>query len=184
MTEKSVRSDSQAQISSLFGAYDANIKIIEEIFNVTAVQRDFTDGCAIVIQGEDGDSAAKAAKTIGNLKKMLNLSGDLTEQSVAYVSQMVKDGRENELGSFDDDCICITDRGKPIRAKTIGQKKYIDAIRQNTIMLGEEPAGTGKTFLAVAMAVTALRNKEVLRIILTRPAVEAGLKIRILPGEL
>ncbi|HHX53798.1 MAG TPA: PhoH family protein [Clostridiales bacterium] len=190
MTEKSVRSDisvrtdSQAQISSLFGAYDANIKIIEEIFNVTAVQRDFTDGCAIVIQGEDGDSAARAAKTIGYLKKMLNLTGDLTEQSVSYVSQMVKDGRENELGSFDEDCICITDRGKPIRAKTIGQKKYIDAIRQNTIVLGVGPAGTGKTFLAVAMAVTALRNKEVQRIILTRPAVEAGEKLGFLPGDL
>ncbi len=184
MTEKSVRADSQAQISSLFGAYDANIKIVEEIFNVTAVQRDFTDGCAIVIQGEDSDSTAKAAKTITYLKKMLNLTGDITEQSVSYVSQMVSDGRENELGSFDEDCICITDRGKPIRAKTIGQKKYIDAIRQNTIVLGVGPAGTGKTFLAVAMAVTALRNKEVQRIILTRPAVEAGEKLGFLPGDL
>ena len=108
----------------------------------------------------------------------------MSEQNVAYVISMITDGKSEELQAFHNDCICMTTRGKPISAKTLGQKQYVDAIRNNTIILGIGPAGTGKTFLAVAMAVTALRNKEVERIVLTRPAVEAGEKLGFLPGDL
>ena len=107
-----------------------------------------------------------------------------SDQSVDYVIGMVKEGRLNELSDFDDDCFFVTAKGKPIKAKTVGQKKYLDLIRKNTIVLGIGPAGTGKTYLAVAAAVKALRNHEVSRIILTRPAVEAGERLGFLPGDL
>ena len=118
------------------------------------------------------------------LARMARLKGEVSEQNVAYVISMITDGKSEELQAFHNDCICMTTRGKPISAKTLGQKQYVDAIRNNTIILGIGPAGTGKTFLAVAMAVTALRNKEVERIVLTRPAVEAGEKLGFLPGDL
>ena len=184
MPIKTVRADSEAQISAVFGAYDANIKIIEEIFSVTAVSRSGADGPVIALAGDDERAVDGAAKAVSVLCGMNSLQGDITEQSAAYVAQMIRDGRENELGKLDDDCVCITERGKPIRAKTVGQRQYIDAIRNNTVVLGVGPAGTGKTFLAVAMAVTALRSKEIQRIILTRPAVEAGEKLGYLPGDL
>ncbi|MBQ7719529.1 MAG: PhoH family protein, partial [Clostridia bacterium] len=184
MPIKSVRAESETQISEVFGAYDANIKIIEEIFSVTAVSRSGPEGPAIALAGSDENAVDGAAKAVSVLCRMNLLQGDITEQTAAYVAQMIRDGRENELGTLDDDCVCITERGKPIRAKTVGQRQYIEAIRSNTVVLGVGPAGTGKTFLAVAMAVTALRSKEVQRIILTRPAVEAGEKLGYLPGDL
>ena len=184
MPVKSVRADSEAHISAVFGSYDTNIKIIEEIFGVTAVSRSGAEGPTIILAGENEDSVAKAAESVSVLCRMSSLQGDITEQTAAYAAQMIRDGREDELGGLDDDCVCITERGKPIRAKTVGQKNYIEAIRKNTVVLGVGPAGTGKTFLAVAMAVTALRSKEVQRIILTRPAVEAGEKLGYLPGDL
>ena len=113
---------------------------------------------------------------------MVAMGTELSEQSVDYVINTVRSGEP--LERFGDDCICVTTRGKPIKARTVGQKKYIDAIKKNTIILGLGPAGTGKTFLAVAAASTALRNKEVSRIILTRPAVEAGERLGFLPGDL
>ena len=125
-----------------------------------------------------------AATAVEYLKKMATLNDTLTEQNVEYVIGMLRDGREDELREFDESCICITTKGRPIKAKTVGQRKYVEAIKNNTIVLGVGPAGTGKTFLAVAMAVSALRNKEISRIILTRPAVEAGEKLGFLPGDL
>ena len=118
------------------------------------------------------------------LKKLSVLDDCVSEQKVDYVISMIKDGRGDDLEDIGDDCICITSRGKPIKAKTVGQKHYVDAIKNNMVVMGIGPAGTGKTFLAVAMAVKALRNKQVSRIILTRPAIEAGEKLGFLPGDL
>lgn len=115
---------------------------------------------------------------------MVSPGEGISEQSLHYVIDMVKDGRENELSGFSSECICVTTRGKPVKAKTAGQKKYVDAIKDNTVVFGVGPAGTGKTYLAVALAVDALRKKTVSKIILTRPAVEAGERLGYLPGDL
>ena len=123
-----------------------------------------------------------AAKTVETLLGMAKLGTEIGEQNTEYIAGLLKSGEEPE--KFDSDCVCVTTKGKPIRAKTVGQKKYIDAIRKNTVVMGVGPAGTGKTFLAVAVASAALRNKEFSRIILTRPAVEAGEKLGFLPGDL
>ena len=115
---------------------------------------------------------------------LINKGEALSEQNVRYVISLVREGSENKLRSMSDDCICITAKGKPVKAKTLGQKKYIESIKDNTVVLGVGPAGTGKTYLAVAMAVSAFRAKEINRIILTRPTVEAGEKLGFLPGDL
>ena len=186
MPERIVLTDNIDQTSTIFGSFDGNIKIIEKAYNVTVVNRDNdnTAGNAIVISGADSTGVDNAAATITYLKKMSLFNDTLSDQNVEYVINMINDGKDAELKEFDDDCICITTRGKPIKAKTIGQRRYVELIKKNTIVMGVGPAGTGKTFLAVAMAVTALRNKEVQRIILTRPAVEAGEKLGYLPGDL
>ncbi len=185
MAQRIINTDNPAQTAAIFGSFDANLKLIERAFSVTVVNRDSetTAGSAITVSGETEDvNGAYAA--LEYLHRMAQLSDSISEQSVEYVIQTVKDGREGELRELDDDCVCVTTRGKPIKAKTVGQKRYVDAIRDNTIILGVGPAGTGKTFLAVAMAVKALRAKEIERIILTRPAVEAGEKLGYLPGDL
>ena len=171
--------------ASLFGAFDANIKIVENAFGVRVYNRnDNTDtGDAIIVSGESADVKA-AVRVLEYLKRMIGDGETLSEQSIEYVISAVKDGQDEGLEDCSKDVICITNRGKPIKAKTIGQKKYIKAIKSNTIVLGLGPAGTGKTFLAVAMAVEALRQKTVARIILTRPAVEAGERLGFLPGDL
>ena len=171
--------------ASLFGAFDANIKIVENAFGVRVYNRnDNADtGDAIIVSGESADVKA-AVRVLEYLKRMIGDGETLSEQSIEYVISAVKDGQDEGLEDCSKDVICITNRGKPIKAKTIGQKKYIKEIKCNTIVLGLGPAGTGKTFLAVAMAVEALRQKTVARIILTRPAVEAGERLGFLPGDL
>ncbi len=187
MTEKRITTDSMEMTSAIFGSYDVNVRLIESHFGVTVTNRDGSGGDAgtsIVVRGENEDAVGWAAETLLYLKKMAAANGTVTEQNVDYFMNMVEDGKTSELKDFEGDCICITTRGKPIKAKTVGQKRYVEAIRKNTVVLGVGPAGTGKTFLAVAMAVSALRSKEVSRVILTRPAVEAGEKLGFLPGDL
>ena len=185
MSEAIVMTQSNEATASLFGAFDTNIKIVENAFGVRVSNRnkDTDSGDAIVVSGEAADVKA-AVRVLEYLKRMIGDGETLSEQSIEYVISAVKDGQDEGLEDCSKDVICITNRGKPIKAKTVGQKKYIKAIKSNTIVLGLGPAGTGKTFLAVAMAVEALRQKTVSRIILTRPAVEAGERLGFLPGDL
>lgn len=164
---------------SLFGSFDENIRNIEKEYSVAVVSR----GSDLKVTGE-AEGVAKAVRAINGLLSLINKGEALTEQNVRYVMTLVGEGNEGQIAAMGNDCVCITSRGKPVKPKTLGQKKYIEAIRDNTIVFGIGPAGTGKTYLAVAMAVNAFRAKEVNRIILTRPAVEAGEKLGFLPGDL
>ena len=179
MFERFVSIDRMETAVSLFGSFDENIKLIEQAFSVHVVSR----GSELKIQGDE-ESTDLAARAIRGLLTLIGKGETLGEQNVRYVIAMVKEGADDKLSAMGGDCVCITAKGKPIKAKTLGQKRYIEAIRNNTIVLGVGPAGTGKTYLAVAMAVSAFRAKEVDRIILTRPAVEAGEKLGFLPGDL
>lgn len=171
-------------LAKIFGSYDMNVRMIEKAFSVRIANCAVDNGDAASISGEDSENVTKAAKAVSLLKKMSDYSEFITEQSVRYVIDMVIDGQTAELEDFGSDCICVTGKGKPIKAKTLGQKRYVDAIKKNTIVFGVGPAGTGKTYLAVAMAVKALREHQISRIILTRPAIEAGEKLGFLPGDL
>ena len=186
MPEKIVTTSSEAVTSVIFGTCDANVKAIEEKFGVRIANKgaDRTGtGDVICVTGTNSEGVRLAFETLEYLKRMTADGDTLSEGSVAYVISSVESGEAEDLGSLSD-VICVTMKGKPIRPKTVGQKKYVDAIKKNTVTIGVGPAGTGKTFLAVAMAVEALRNKKVSRIILTRPAVEAGEKLGFLPGDL
>ena len=163
----------------LFGNADQNIKIIEEHFGVNIICR----GTEVKITGES-EAVSKAQRTIDTLLAMIQKDGNLSEQNIRYVMTLVEQGSEQSMVQMNNSCIAVTVKGKPIKPKTLGQKKYIDAIENNTITFGIGPAGTGKTYLAVAMAVRAFRDEQVSRIILTRPAVEAGEKLGFLPGDL
>lgn len=164
---------------ALFGSFDENIKLIESEYNVHIIGRD----SELKIEG-DAENVSKACKVIESLLTFINRGEALSEQNVRYCMSLVNDGSEDKIEQIVGDCICITSKGKPIKPKTMGQKRYCNEISQNTITFGVGPAGTGKTYLAVAMAVTAFRAKQVNRIILTRPAVEAGEKLGFLPGDL
>ena len=179
MTEKYVEVQME-KAPYLFGELDCNMNMIEEAFGVSIRNQDEEK---IKITGES-ENIDKAADTIEYLMNLLKHNEVLTEQNISYAINTITEGKKSELAGLDHDCICITSRGKPIKAKTFGQKKYVEAIKDSTVTFGVGPAGTGKTFLAVAMAVTALKNKKVSRIILTRPAVEAGEKLGYLPGDL
>lgn len=179
ITEKTLEVEDLDQISSIFGNYDENIKIIEKNYNVQIVHR----GTQLKITGDE-EEADKAQRTLISMIGMTARHEAINEQSIRYVMTLVDEGTEDKLFQLAKDCVCITSKGKPIKAKTLGQKKYIEAIQNNTITFGIGPAGTGKTFLAVALAVTSLKHKEVSRIIITRPAVEAGEKLGFLPGDL
>lgn len=185
MTERIVMTRSNEATSALFGSFDANIRMLERAFDVRVSNRnqDTDSGDAIVVSGEP-DMVDRAVKALEYMKLMVGNGEILSEQTVEYVIGLVRDGLVDSGENFSSDVICITNKGKPIKAKTIGQKKYVKLIKENTIVLGLGPAGTGKTFLAVAMAVEALRDKAVNRIILTRPAVEAGERLGFLPGDL
>ena len=184
MNEKVLLTDTMEQTANIFGNFDMTAAMIEKAFDVSITNRESqtTAGDAIVVRGEDGEGVRCAFDVLEYLKGVAARGNEITEQTVEYIIGTVKGGEK--LERFGDDCICVTTQGKPIKARTVGQKKYIDLIRKNTIVFGIGPAGTGKTFLAVAAASTAFRNKEVSRIILTRPAVEAGEKLGFLPGDL
>lgn len=184
MNEKVLHTANMKQTANIFGNFDSNAALIEQAFGVSITNRESekTTGDAIVVRAEEKEAAESAAKVLEYLIEMASRGNEISEQTVDYIIGTVKGGEK--LESFGDDCICVTTKGKPIKARTVGQKKYIDLIKKNTIVFGIGPAGTGKTFLAVAAASTAFRNKEVSRIILTRPAVEAGEKLGFLPGDL
>ena len=185
MAEKSLNTSSPEATRSIFGAFDANVNAIENAFGVRVINRPSNNSigdCITISGGEQGVSSAY--EVLMYLNKMTEMNSVVTDQTVDYVISMVQDKRTNELNELDDNCFCVSAKGRPIKAKTLGQQRYISNIKQNTVTLGVGPAGTGKTFLAVAMAVKALRNKEVSRIILTRPAVEAGERLGFLPGDL
>ena len=177
--EKTFKLENNDITNALFGAFDENMNIIMRAFDVKVLNR---DGDIKIIGGED--NAQKALSAVESLVKILERGEQLTEQAVRYVISMADDGNTQELAELSKDCVCITFTGKPVKPKTLGQKKYVEGIRKNTITFGVGPAGTGKTYLAVALAVRAFKNKEVQRIILTRPAVEAGEKLGFLPGDL
>lgn len=185
MNQRSIKMDNAAVTAALFGSFDVNTRILENRFGVSLHNRSDGDGGdAVLISGESPEAVNAAATAVEYLRDMLRLSDSLNEQTVRYVAVTVAEGRASELTSLSPDIICLTAKGKPVKAKTAGQSKYVEAIRQNTVVLGVGPAGTGKTFLAVAMAVKALREKQVSRIILTRPAIEAGERLGFLPGDL
>lgn len=167
------------QAVSLFGSFDENIKLIENEFAVSIISR----GSDLKIVG-DAENVSFAVRAVNALLTLINKGETLSDQNVRYAIGLVKEGNDDKLAKMATDTVCITAKGKPIKAKTIGQKKYCEAINKNTITFGVGPAGTGKTYLAVALAVTAFRAKQVDKIILTRPAVEAGEKLGFLPGDL
>lgn len=185
MIRKTLTTGMPEDTAKLFGSYDFNARMIEKAWGVTLQNRPAGDGTdAVEVSGEDEAAVDSALRTLRCLGQLASYSEGIAEQTVRYVIDMVRDGREREVTELADDCICITSKGRPVKARTVGQKYYVDAIKGNTVVFGIGPAGTGKTFLAVAMAVKALRDKQVSRIILTRPAIEAGEKLGFLPGDL
>ena len=179
MIEQTVSIERMEDASDIFGSFDENIRLIERELGVHVVGRD--DQLKIV---GDAEPVMYAAKVIQGLIGLSARGEAINEQNIRYLIQLVKSGNEDKIQTLAADVLCVTAKGKPIKAKTVGQKQYVDAILNNTITLGVGPAGTGKTYLAVAAAVSAFRAKEINRIILTRPAVEAGERLGFLPGDL
>ena len=177
--ERIVNAERVEDLISVFGSFDENIRRIEETFAVTIVNRD----TELKISG-DPENADKAARTLEGLLLLASKGEMIDEQRVRYLTTLVSEGNDDQVAQMAKDVVCITAKGKPIKAKTVGQQKYIKAIMKNTITIGVGPAGTGKTYLAVAAAVAAFRERTVNRIILTRPAVEAGERLGFLPGDL
>ncbi|MBQ3225921.1 MAG: PhoH family protein, partial [Clostridia bacterium] len=170
---------SGVDLGKLFGDFDKNLKLLEKELDVSISARDNM----LKISGDE-DKLSLAAKTVSSLIATVARGERLNEQNILYTISMASEGHEDIIQTLGADCVCVTSKGKPIKSKTIGQKQYVHAMKNNTIVFGIGPAGTGKTYLAVAKAVTAFRNKEVNRIIITRPAVEAGEKLGFLPGDL
>lgn len=179
MIEQIIEFEALDQAVSLFGSFDENVKLIEREYGVSIISR----GSDLKVVG-DAENVSKAVRALNSLLVLIGKGESLSDQNVRYVLSLVNEGNEDKLSSMTSDSICITSKGRPVKPKTLGQKKYCESVRNNTITFGVGPAGTGKTYLAVAMAVTAFRAKEVTRIILTRPAVEAGEKLGFLPGDL
>ena len=179
MTEQLISLERVEEIANLFGSFDENIRLLEQELGVQVTNRDG----ALKVAGE-AENVMLGVKAIEALLELSGKGEQINEQNVRYVLQLVRSGSEAKLSELAKDVICVTANGKPIKAKTVGQKAYVDAIKKNVITLGVGPAGTGKTYLAVAQAVVAFRAKEVNRIILTRPAVEAGERLGFLPGDL
>lgn len=179
MMERTVNAERVEDLASVFGALDENIKRIEQCLEVHIVNR----GTELKITGEP-EAADKAARTLEGLLSLAAKGENIDEQKVRYLISLVQAGNDDQVSEMTKDVVCITAKGKPIKAKTLGQQKYMKAIAKNTVTIGVGPAGTGKTYLAVAAAVAAFRERSVNRIILTRPAVEAGERLGFLPGDL
>ena len=179
MIEKTMEVDRMEDVISVFGSFDQNLRMIETEYNVRVTDRDEQ----IHITGE-AENVLYAEKAIAGLLSLAAKGEEIGEQNVRYIFRLVREGREQKIQELAGDVVCITAKGKPIKAKTLGQQQYMKAIEHNTITLGVGPAGTGKTYLAVAAAVAAFRAREVNRIILTRPAVEAGERLGFLPGDM
>ena len=177
--EKSIEFDRIEYAIDLFGNFDENAKIIEEGLDVKLISRD----SEIKMSGSK-ENIEKASAVIDKLISIAKKGETITRQNVSYLVDLATEGMLDVVRDFPDDCICMTAKGRQVKSKTRGQKFYVDAIKNNTVVFGIGPAGTGKTFLAVAMAVNAFRDKQVDRIILTRPAVEAGEKLGFLPGDM
>ena len=177
--EQRISIERMEQAVNLFGSFDENVRLIESEFKVTISNREGE----LRVNGEVEDTML-AVKALNALLTISNRGEPITEQNVRYVISLVRAGQEDRISELTQDVICISSKGRPIKPKTIGQKKYIESVLKNTITIGVGPAGTGKTYLAVAEAVAAFRAKTVNRIILTRPAVEAGEKLGFLPGDL
>ena len=179
MTELTTQVDDLEKLHLLFGDFDSNINIIQKEYGVSVFSRDGS----VKIVGQE-DRTQSALKAVEGLLELIDRGETINDISVRYVIGLVNEGAEEQVTEIGGDTVCVTFTGKPVKAKTIGQKKYIDCIKNNTIVFGVGPAGTGKTYLAVAMAVKAFKAHEINRIILTRPAVEAGEKLGFLPGDL
>lgn len=177
--EQRIEIERLEQAVNLFGSFDENIRLMEAEFHVTVANRDGE----LRITGEPED-AMLAAKAIRALLTLSSRGENIGEQTVRYVIGLARSGQEEKVSELTADVICITAKGRPVKAKTIGQKRYVESVLNNTVTIGVGPAGTGKTYLAVAAAVAAFRAKEINRIILTRPAVEAGERLGFLPGDL
>ena len=179
MIEQTISIERIEDVIDIFGSFDENIKLIEHELDVSVGSRDVQ----LKISGE-AENVLYAVKAVQGLLGLAGRKETITEQNVRYIINLVKAGNEEHINDIARDVLCVTAKGKPIKPKTLGQKRYVDAIKKNTITLGIGPAGTGKTYLAVATAVAAFRDKQVNRIILTRPAVEAGERLGFLPGDL
>ena len=179
MIEQTISIERIEDVIDIFGSFDENIKLIEHELDVSVVSRDDQ----LKISGE-AENVLYAVKAVQGLLGLAGRKETITEQNVRYIINLVKAGNEEHINDIARDVLSVTAKGKPIKPKTLGQKRYVDAIKKNTITLGIGPAGTGKTYLAVAAAVAAFRDKQVNRIILTRPAVEAGERLGFLPGDL
>ena len=179
MIEQTISIERIEDVIDIFGSFDENIKLIEHELDVSVVSRDDQ----LKISGE-AENVLYAVKAVQGLLGLAGRKETITEQNVRYIINLVKAGNEEHINDIARDVLCVTAKGKPIKPKTLGQKRYVDAIKKNTITLGIGPAGTGKTYLAVAAAVAAFRDTQVNRIILTRPAVEAGERLGFLPGDL
>lgn len=179
MSERIINAERIEQIINVFGSFDENIKRIEQTYGVKITNR----GTELKVSGDE-EAADKGARAIEGLLTLAAKGEAIDEQKVRYLIDLVSTGNDDKIGEMAKDVVCITAKGKPIKAKTLGQQRYMKAIGKNTITIGVGPAGTGKTYLAVAAAVAAFRAKTVNRIILTRPAVEAGERLGFLPGDL
>lgn len=180
MIQKTVTVNSIESAMEVMGSFDANVKLLEKKFEVQLLHR----GTEIRVSGESERQVEQCAAVVEQMVRLAQAGETIEEQTISYLISMAEAGQEEQAAELAKDCICLTARGKPLKPKTVGQKRYVEAIENNTVVLGIGPAGTGKTYLAVAMAVKAFRAKEVSRIILTRPAVEAGEKLGFLPGDL
>lgn len=179
MTERIINAERIEQIINVFGSFDENIKRIEQTYGVKITNR----GTELKISGEE-EAADRGARAIAGLMTLAAKGETIDEQKVRYLIDLVSSGNDDKIGEMAKDVVCVTAKGRPVKAKTLGQQRYMKAIQKNTITIGVGPAGTGKTYLAVAAAVAAFREKAVNRIILTRPAVEAGERLGFLPGDL
>ena len=177
--EQRVSIERMEEAINLFGSFDENIRLLEAEFHVTVVNRDGE----LRISGEPED-VMMAAKAVEALLTLSGKGESITEQHVRYVIGLCRSGQSERIGELTQGVICITSKGRPVKPKTIGQKQYVQAVLHSPVTIGVGPAGTGKTYLAVAAAVAAFRAKQVNRIILTRPAVEAGERLGFLPGDL